>query len=237
VIDKNERIMNKAFLFLLFASFLSLVASHSSYAQMMTPDENPIFNGERKFTAGIALGTNISQVDGDNLSGFSKVGLNAGPVLNVNFTNKVALGLEILYSQKGSHSVGTSNSTAYGTYFASYTMNLKYAEVPLILYYNLQPKYQFGIGASYNVLISSNETYSDANFTTTLDPTIYAFNKSYVDALISGSMVLWQGLVLQLRYQYSITPIRDYDHTPISLGLSGGNQKNNSFALRFIYLF
>lgn len=207
------------------------------HAQQMTPDENPIFNGERKFTAGFALGTNISQIDGDNLSGYYKFGLNAGPVVNVNFTPKVALSFELLYSQKGSRSVGGNYTTVGGSTFHEYRIHLNYAEVPLILYYNLQPKYQFGIGASYNRLISSKETLDDGmNPVTTFDnDNDYPFNKNNIDGLISGSMVLWQGLVLQARYQYSLTPIRDFEHIPEGFGI--GNQVNNFFALRLIYLF
>jgi hypothetical protein len=228
--------MNITFRFIAAATFCVLSVFNAAKAQRITAAENPIFNGERKFTAGIALGTNISQVDGDNLSGFSKVGLNAGPVLNINFTDKIALGFEILYSQKGSSSVGTGFSTLAGSYYGKYKMKLNYAELPLILYYNLQPKFQFGIGASYNVLISSKETYDDGmNPIVTYDSDLYPFNKSNVDALISGSVVVYNGLVLQARYQYSLTPIRTFDHTPPLF--SGGDQKNNFFALRLIYLF
>jgi hypothetical protein len=228
--------MNTASRLIAVGLLLSSTSVGHLHAQHMTAAENPIFNGERKFTAGLALGTNISQVDGDNLSGFSKVGLNAGAVLNINFTEKVGLGFEILYSQKGSSSVGTGYSTIAGSYYGKYKMKLNYAELPLILYYNLQPKFQFGIGASYNVLISSKETYDDGmNPIYTISSDDFPFNKSSVDALISGSVVVYQGLVLQARYQYSITPIRDFDHAyPL---FAGGDQKNNFFALRMIYLF
>lgn len=212
--------------------FLGISASVS--AQSIRPDENPVFNGEKKFTAGLAAGVNISQVDGDNLSGFSKVGMNVGPVLQIHFDEKVSLGLEILYSQKGSKSILSSNGG-----FGRYTLKLNYAEVPLVLYYNLQPKYQFGIGLSYNQFISAKETIDDQmNPVITLDnDNIYRFNKGNIDALISGSVVLWQGLVLQARYQYSLTPIRKFENTPYDFGLGGGDQKNNFFALRLMYLF
>jgi len=207
----------------------------ASYAQL-TAAENPIFNGERKFTAGIAVGMNLCQVDGDNLSGFSKVGLNVGPVLHINFDEKWGLGFEMLYSQKGSNSVGTGYSPYGGNYYAKYKINVNYIELPLVLYYNLQPKYQFGIGASYNLLVNSKETLDDGmNPIVTFDENLYPFNKNSVDALISGSMVLWQGLSLQVRYQYSLTAIRDFNHVPDGLG--GGDQKNNFFAFRLTYLF
>ncbi|KAA5532430.1 PorT family protein [Taibaiella lutea] len=223
---------------LIFGLLLLLVLSIDNLvsAQSIRADENPVFNGEKKFTAGIAVGANLSQVDGDGLSGFSKIGFNAGPVVNVRFNEKVALGFELLYSQKGSKSIGAGYSPSSGSYFGRYSIKVNYAEVPLILYYYLQPKYQFGIGASYNVLINSKEQYDDGlNPVVPFDETLYSFNKSNIDALISGSMVLWQGLVLQARYQYSLTPIRDFDKVPPGFG--GDNEKNNFFAIRLMYLF
>lgn len=227
--------MAKALRNIVFVSFL-IACSFTGIQAQMRPDENPIFNGEQKFSAGIAFGANISQVDGDGMSGFSKIGMNAGPVVNIRFGEKVALGFELLYSQKGSRSIGAGYSSSSGSYFGRYSIKVNYAEVPFILYYYLQPKYQFGIGASYNRLINSKEQYDDGmNPVIPFDETLYPFNKNNVDALISGSMVLWQGLVLQARYQYSLTPIRDFKNIPPDFG--GDNEKNNFFALRLMYLF
>lgn len=218
----------------IFISLLIIAGWQYTYGQNGQLD-NPLFNGERKFTAGIVAGGSIAQVDGDYLNGYHKVGLNIGAVAYVNFSNKIGASMELLYSQKGSHSVSTSESPYFGTYFAKYTIHLNYAEIPVVLHYYITPKYHLGIGASYNVLISSKEMYNDASFNTILDPDRYPFRKQTVDALCSGSAVLWQGLVLNIRYQYSLTPIRQFKDIPAGLGFE--NQKNNMFTFRLLYLF
>ncbi len=213
---------------------LFLISSLPCRAQQGQAD-NPLFNGERKFSGGLVAGMSATQVDGDYLNGYHKVGINAGAVGYVHFSPKVAASLELLYSQKGSHSVTQSESPYFGAYFAKYTIHLNYAEVPVVLHYFITPKYHLGIGASYNVLISSREDYNDASFTTVIDPEVYPFARQTFDGLLNGSMVLWRGLMLNVRYQYSISTIRKFADIPAGLGFE--NQKNNMFTFRLMYLF
>ena len=78
--------MVNAFRNISLISLLTIISFSGIKAQTIRPDENPIFNGEQKFSAGIAFGTNLSQVDGDGMSGFSKIGMNIGPLINVRFS-------------------------------------------------------------------------------------------------------------------------------------------------------
>lgn len=197
--------------------------------------DNPLFNGERKFSGGLVAGGNVCQVDGDYLNGYHKLGLDVGAVAYVNFTSRIAASLELLYAQKGSYSVSANESPYFGSYFAKYSINLSYAEVPLVFHYYITPRYHVGIGASYNVLIRSEEMYNDASFNTVINPEVYPFEKQTFDALFSGSIVLWRGLMLNARYQYSLTPIRKLPNIPAGLGFQ--DQKNNMFTFRLIYLF
>lgn len=222
--------MNKIAACLLAAGLLVTVA-----AKAQRQADNPLFNGERKFTGGLVAGLNASQVDGDYLNGYHKLGISAGAAGYVSLAPRWAASLELLYAQKGSHAVRASESPYYGAYFAKYTIHLNYAEVPVLLHYRITPKYHFGIGASYNVLISSREDYNDANFTTTVDPELFPFARQTFDGILSGNMVLWQGLVLNIRYQYSLSTIRKFMDIPQGLGFQ--DQKNNMFSFRLMYLF
>ncbi|WP_162903099.1 porin family protein [Taibaiella koreensis] len=203
-------------------------------ARAQASDETPLFNGERTFLGGLVLGANVSQVDGDYLNGYHKFGLNAGAVAYVNFSSKIGASMELLFSQKGSHSVSTLESPYYGSYFAKYTIHLNYAEVPVVLHYYVTEKTHVGIGASYNLLISSREDYNDASFTTTVDSRLYPFARHTVDGLLSASRVLWRGLLVNVRFQYSLATIRKFSNIPQGLGFE--NQKNNMFTFRLMYL-
>jgi len=53
------------------------------------------------FQASVLLGTNFSQIDGDELQGFHKVGLNGGIRVVAKLNDRWRIGPEILYSQRG----------------------------------------------------------------------------------------------------------------------------------------
>jgi hypothetical protein len=42
-----------------------------------------------------------TQVDGDDLAGFNKIGINVGPIIHINFNPNWSASMELLYSQKG----------------------------------------------------------------------------------------------------------------------------------------
>lgn len=60
-------------------------------------------NAQRNtFEAGAAVGFNMSQVDGDLLFGFRRIGAAAGPVVNINTATRWQVGIGLMYSQLGS---------------------------------------------------------------------------------------------------------------------------------------
>jgi hypothetical protein len=91
-------------------------------------------------------------------------------------------------------------------------------------------KSHFGGGFSYSQLASSNE-YMNANYTI---PKLsdYPFKKQDINLLLSGSLHMYKGFFLNLRFQYSLLSIRD--NVP---GITRGAQYNNLWALRVMYLF
>lgn len=203
-------------------------------AQSAEPDGRYFFDGDKKFSGGIVAGMNVSTVARDNFGGYHLPGLNAGAIVYWRFATPVAMSLELLYSQKGAKGVNTSYSPYAGSYYEKYTMRLNYVEVPLILHYFISPRYQIGGGASYNALMSSKETY-ETIYPVYIDPDLHPFEKYEIDLIANGSMMLYKGLMLNVRYQYSVTPVRKSFYVPIGLG--AGDQHNNMFTFRLAYLF
>lgn len=196
-------------------------------------NEKIFFDGEKKFYGGIVLGANISQVDGDDRSGYHKVGLNTGATVIWHFHPKVAANIELLFSQKGSKKVNEGYSTQVGSYWDKYTMHLNYVEVPFVFNYVHSTKWQFGLGASYNSLLNSKEEY-EIYYPVNIDPAIYKFNSYEIELIASGTLNVWRGLFVNIRYQYSLTPIRDFLYVPEGLG--SGHQFNNLLVFRLFYL-
>ena len=211
--------------------FLLTFWAFQSQAQNTKDPFNP--ENEKTFFGGLILGLNTCQIDGDSYGGYHKAGLNVGATVLWRFSNPVALGVEILYSQKGSRAI-QNNYTPSGTAFEKYKIDLNYAELPLIFYYVLSSKYQIGIGGSFNGLISSNEEIPSSYNHQTVNQEDYPFNKSTFDFIAGGSVKVFDGLVLSGRYQYGLTPVRNADKLP---GIGLGNQFNNMFAFRLTYYF
>lgn len=211
-------------------SFLLILVFFPVFAQ----EQKNVFDEYKSFYGGLVLGLNATQVDGDTYAGYHRVGLNAGGIVYWRFVNQVALSLEILYSQKGSRAVKESTSPYAGSYFSKYSIKLNYAEVPLMFHYFFSSKYQIGFGGSFNGLISSKESLIQIN-PVHIDESLFPFNKFHVDLMGSISMAVWKGLVLDVRFQYGITPLRDYQNVPFGYGSS--NQFDNMFTFRIQYLF
>lgn len=219
----------KRCLYFLFLFVLPIFSQAQSSSTIYFSDDS-----EQKFFGGIVAGMNVSQVDGDTYSGYHKVGLNAGGIVYWRFMQQVGLSIELLYSQKGARAVQDLYNPYAGPGFGKYKINLNYAEVPLVFHYFLSSKYQIGAGVSYNGLISAHEEITpDYNYSH-IDPDNILFNKSTFDAIVSGSMMLWKGVMVNIRYQYSITPVRNWNNLA---GVGSGDQFNNMFTFRIAYLF
>lgn len=188
---------------------------------------------DRRFKGGIIAGGNCSQVDGDRDAGVHKVGLNVGLSSYVNLAPKLDLNLELLFAQKGSRYVREWYSPA-GSYFMLYQMKLNYIEVPLLLHYEVAPRWTLGLGISYNRLVQSKEAFRGLYGWSVFDPEQYSFKKDEWEYVVSAGFRLSSRMIAELRYQYSITPVRDAAYIPEDF--SGFKaQRNNLFALRIGY--
>ncbi|MFT7120344.1 MAG: hypothetical protein ACJAZ9_000517 [Neolewinella sp.] len=82
------------------------------------------------FQASIVAGMNISQIDGDDLFGFHKVGVNSGLRVVAKLNDRWRIGPEILFSQQGAYK---PNSSPNGSPFTRFHLNT--LEVPLMVFY------------------------------------------------------------------------------------------------------
>jgi hypothetical protein len=185
----------------------------------------------RTFYGGLTAGANFSQVDGDYFAGYNKVGVNVGGIVYAQLEKHIAASLEILYSQKGSKSTGP-REVDNGSYITDYGINLNYAEIPVMINYFDKRKSHFGAGLSYSRLTSSSEDLftSPAN---NVDLSKYPFKSSDLNAVAGFELHLVKGLFLNVRFQYSLTPVR----SNVLPDYSRSSQYNNLFVFRLMYLF
>lgn len=216
-------------------SFMMLLAGAKVFAQQENYFKQPDKNGRDKFFyAGVAIGINASQIDGDNFSGFHKAGLNAGIISYIKLKPKLYGNIELLYSAKGARDVKEYNSPQVGTVPVIYTAKLNYVEIPLLLHYQAQDRIHAGAGLSYSRLFSAKEAIDEVipNSINRREPN---FKQEDINLLLSIAYQLSGNLFARVRYQYSLGTIREVNQIPIEFGTPA--QYNNLFALQFFLLF
>ncbi len=114
----------------------------------------------QNFKAGVRFGLATSQVNGDALTGFDKVGLIGGGYVYRNLSDRFSLQMEMVYIQKGSR----MPTDDYNNY---YRLRVHYIEVPLFLRWHVSKKFDVTGGFAFGTLIFSEEdnqfgVYEDA---------------------------------------------------------------------------
>ncbi len=137
-------------LFLLFAITLG------AFAQRSTTSSN--------FKGGVRVGFTATQISGDDLVGFHKLGAYAGLYANYPLNDKGNLKLqaEINFTMKGSHTYIPPKQTANIT--QKYVLNLGYVEVPVLLRWRFarltirgNSDFEFELGPMFGVNLYQRE--------------------------------------------------------------------------------
>ena len=88
----------------------------------------------QSFNAGLIVGPTFCQVDGDSYYGFHQLGFTAGAYANLPIVDHLSAQMELKYSLLGAHS---SDKEVNEYYYNPYSLRLHYAEIPLMLQYDL----------------------------------------------------------------------------------------------------
>lgn len=117
----------------------------------------------QSFNAGLIAGATFAQVDGDHYAGYHQLGFTAGAYANLPLDDFFSAQLELKYSLLGAHS---SDKEVNEYYYDPYSLRLHYAEIPLMLRYNLGSFYingrsfdfiTFEAGVSADVRLKATE--------------------------------------------------------------------------------
>ncbi len=213
---------------------LALIIALVCISQSASAQKELFFEEPRKtFEGGLAFGMNMSQVEGDSYSGYHKVGLNTGALVYIHFNQTAGISLELLYAQKGTRGAHVIESQYVGTSFDKYYLNLNYVELPVLFHWRPKLIYDIELGLSYARLMGYKE-WAEADQPIIFPPDLTYFNKNDIDYV--GGLSVWfhKHWHAEARAQFSAITIRPWDRVlPRYLG---GNQFNNTVALRLMYI-
>lgn len=211
-------------LFVVFLTCLLILTASTTEAQ--------------RVQAEVIVGGNLSQVDGDEIFGFNKIGLNTGLGAIVPFGKNFQFGIEILYSQQGSYQGPQYEDTdsAGNVTTGEYKVNLDYLQVPFMVLYNDKDVITGGLGFSYGRLVRVRE-YEHGQRVESTTVNNGPYNRNDFMALADIRFRVYKRLKLNLRYAYSLAKIRTREYENLLGDTWSRDQYNNTITFRVIYMF
>jgi len=180
----------------------------------------------QSFKGGVRVGLTASQLSGDNLSGYNKLGAYAGGYIKFPFTEIWSLQTELNFIMKGSSNV--VNLSASNPYL--YYIRLLYIQVPLLPKVQLFKNFELELGPAFNVLFSGGEYDIYGRM-----PGRKPFRWWEVSGIAGITYLIKGHYGINLRYEVSLTPIRKADETTPYIHRKG--QFSDLFSISFLYQF
>lgn len=155
----------------------------------------------------VTAGAITSQIEGDELKGFSHWGFHGGVGALVRFDDegRWALSVESDYSARGVYNNLHNSQNLYNI-----DMTLHYVDIPLTFFYK-DPVggLRFGIGPVYSRLVQ--QPHGEINFRPSHflpDTTDMSFLKNDLALAAEIRFPVWSNLYFSARYQYSLFPVK-----------------------------
>lgn len=188
---------------------------------------------QERFKAGIIVGFNAAQLDGDRSAGYNKLGLVAGLRGVTVITNKIEVSIELLYSQRGSRSsLVPDNSNV------PFKIATDFIEIPLLFnykdWYDEEGEYyklHFHAGFSYGRLISTN--VEDDSPVSNLVQASEDFNKNDWSYMLGATFYAGPHVAFTFRWSRSFGVL--YFNNSANIGLP--SLQNHLISIRTLYMF
>ena len=112
------------------------------------------------FRGGLVGGVTASQIRGDGVEGFNKLGVHGGVLIEMRRYSNLGLQLGIVYNQKGSRKVANHKVNDYDSWRYKFT----YFDIPLVAVYDFREGFTLGTGLQPGVLVNALQDglYSNA---------------------------------------------------------------------------
>jgi hypothetical protein len=157
----------------------------------------------QRFNGGIHAGVSATQVSGDEQAGFNKAGIYGGGFVNIYFSQRSSVQMELNFIQKGSRKNPKPDNGDY----TKYVCRLNYIEMPLMYKLDVTKWLTLEIGAAAAYLVKSSEEDENGS----VSP--YLQFKKYEISLIGGGYYNFsKHFMVNVRYEntFPFLPIRQH---------------------------
>ncbi len=193
----------------------------------------------QRIMAAVIGGFNTTNVQGDDVFGFYKFGLNAGAAAIVPLSDKFTVTLETIYSEKGAYHKEGGRGMDYRLRhdYNQYKLVLNYVETPLLFHYNDPNGIRGGVGFSYARLINVKEWEDHVRIaTTTLNDGPYDLDDWSL--LFDAQIDVMKKLKFGARYSFSLFKIRERQYFNVAPDeIKIRKQYNQTLSFRFFWVF
>ena len=188
---------------------------------------------EQRFKAGLILGFNASQLDGDRSAGYNKLGLVGGLSGVILLTEKMYFNIELLYSQRGSRSHLVPDNS-----IVPFKIATDFIEIPLLFNYKdwldeegEYYKLHFHGGISYGRLIRTD--VEDESPVSNLVLASEHFEKNDLSYMLGATFYTGPHLAFTFRWSRSFGVL--YFNNSINIPLP--SLQNHLISFRTLYMF
>lgn len=182
----------------------------------------------QEFKGGFLLGPTATQVTGDKLAGYKKLGFNAGLFTEFVFDDQKSVRAEMYYIQKGSRK--NPSEVDYN----KYVMSLHYVEVPFLFQYRFYRSFSAQGGLSFAYLFKSLEKDQNGELNINGRMPFRDFDFSANIGLLYSITENWK---VGGRMSYSFIHIREKPNFQIGLAYHDRRQYNDVAQISFYYAF
>ena len=179
-----------------------------------------------QFNGGLLCGVTTSQVHGDGIGGFNKVGVNVGATIEIGRKSKRSIQLGIVYNQKGSRKQLPPNETGY-----PWRYRFTYIDIPVTISYSYE-LFDILVGLQPSILLAAEEDFN--GFWTSTGLPI----KSYDLGGVLGLRTTYgDHSQLLARVTQSILAIAPRPETPTGTPRWNNRMLNMTIEVGFTYMF
>ena len=165
---------------------------------------------EKRFSAGIIGGLTLSQLDGDNYTGYDYTSLFGGLKVSAYLHRKLSFDVNILFVQKGA-SIENEEIEFRVNYQKNRLIHLQYAEVPFLLTlkpHGYESKLFFEGGLAFSKLLNIKVEENVRDFTDVSFEAISSeFNTTDISAIVGIGSYFTKNLSLGIRFSYGLNKI------------------------------
>lgn len=173
----------------------------------------------QRFEGGLVAGFNLSQIDGDKLAGFNKIGVTAGGKVGAILTDRWQLSLELLFSQQGASRTRSDDPSS-----AFDKIRLNYVEVPVMINFK-EWKFHVNAGVSYARLID----FEVIDFTGVDISDQQDFNENLFSLAIGAIYYFNEDVGFEVRWNRALTDLQAQETASTFIG--------RTISVKMIYLF